>query len=291
MLDRILRQRAKLGINILYIALAFISALLVYRAIHVYYIYPAFYSGVAEVPPFFKPASFLFAIMDMGFVSGSAVFIRQIRLQLAGKENEKLLIKEKLEAELKFLKNQTNPHFLFNTLNNIYALARKKSDRTADVVMKLSKMLRFMLYDSGKEFITIAEELKLIEDYIDLERLRYNDRLDVTFIKEIDDNSQKLSPLLLLPFVENAFKHGVSETRFDSFIHIEISVLKNQLALIIENNKEEEKTMQQENERIGLCNIRRQLELTYSEYKMEVDNQQKTFKVILDINLLSHGKI
>ncbi len=291
MLERILKQKEKIGLNIFYTVLAFILALVVYRAIQIYYIFPVLYGSIIKVPPYFNPAGFLFEIMDLGFVSGSAVFIRQVRLQLAGKEREKLLIKEKLETELKFLKNQTNPHFLFNTLNNIYALARKRSDKTADVVMKLSKILRFMLYESGKDFITVAEEVKLIEDYIDLERIRYNERLNIKFQKEIDDDLQKVSPLLLLPFVENAFTHGASETRFNSFINIEIKVKNSRLTLIIENNKEEEKNTKAGNERIGFCNVKRQLELMYSDYEMKVDDQQKTFKVILNVNLKSYGKI
>ncbi len=291
LLGRILKERSRLPINIFYLILSFVLTLIVYRTIHIYYIYPALFDGIIKAPPYFKGASFLFAVMDLGFVSGSAIVIRQIRLQFAAKEKEKLLIKEKLETELKFLKNQTNPHFLFNTLNNIYALARKKSDKTADVVMKLSKILRFMLYESDKKFITISEEIKLIEDYIDLERIRYNERLNIVFKKEVDDGTQKVSPLLLLPFVENAFKHGASETRFDSFINIEIRVQEGHLTLFIANNKEEERNAEQGKDRIGLYNIRRQLELIYSDYEMQVDNQQKTFKVTLNVNLKSHGKI
>ncbi len=291
LLDRILKERTRVAINVFYLVLSIVATLLIYRAIHVYYVYAVLFAGIVKTPAYFKGASFLFALMDLGFVSGAAVAIRQIRLQLAGKEKEKLLIKEKLETELKFLKNQTNPHFLFNTLNNIYALARKKSDKTPEVVMKLSKILRFMLYESGKEFITVSEEIKLIEDYIDLERIRYNERLNIVFKKEVDDDSQKVSPLLLLPFVENAFKHGVSETRFDSFINIQLTIFKGRLTLIIENNKEDEKNILNTNDPIGLGNIRRQLELIYNDYEMHVDNQQKTFKVTLNVNLKSHGKI
>ncbi|MEJ0105862.1 MAG: sensor histidine kinase [Bacteroidota bacterium] len=289
-LDRIVKQVGSMFVNISCFILAFVITLLVYRAIYIYYFFPYIYNGLIKPQPFFRPVNFLFALMDLGFVSGAAIVIRQIRLQLIGKEKEKLLIKEKLETELKFLKNQTNPHFLFNTLNNIYALARKKSDKTADVVMKLSKILRFMLYESGKKFITIAEEIKLIEDYIDLERIRYNERLNISFRKTIDDNSQQVSPLLLLPFVENAFKHGVSETRFDSFIHINIRLQNGMLDFAIENTRDEG-SVQPANDRIGLGNIRRQLELMYNEYEMNVDSGAATFKVTLNINLNKYGKI
>lgn len=289
-LDRVLKQQGNLLLNITWLVLAFGITLLIYRAVFVYYIYPVAYVGLGRQQEFFKAVSFLFAIMDLGFACGAAIVFRQIRQQLAGKEKEKLLIKEKLETELKFLKNQTNPHFLFNTLNNIYALARKKSDQTADVVMKLSKILRFMLYESGKPFITIAEEIKLIEDYIDLEKLRYNERLNISFHKRIDDDTQEVSPLLLLPFIENAFKHGVSETRFHSFINIEIYLAGGRLDFMIENAKDETAAAPGR-DRIGLGNIRRQLQLMYSEYDMKTENCPGTFKVMLTINLNKYGEI
>lgn len=167
-LDNILNDRKKAWQNILSITIALIITLLLFRLLSVYFIYPIVYQGALGNPKLFSPLGFLFHLMDLGFASGAAVFIKQLRLQLAAKEKEKTLIKEKLETELKFLKNQTNPHFLFNTLNNIYALARKKSDSTPEVVMKLSKILRFMIYESGRPFISIAEEITLIEDYLDL---------------------------------------------------------------------------------------------------------------------------
>ena len=115
-------------------------------------------------------------------------------------------MRKKLETELQFLKSQTNPHFLFNTLNNIYALARKKSDSTADAVMKLSKLLRFMLYESQKKFISITDEIQVLDDFIELEKIRYGEKLQLIFNKSIDNESHPIAPLILLPFVENAFK-------------------------------------------------------------------------------------
>jgi len=291
LLDRVLKQKGMLITTIFYGFIAVVSTLLMVRAIEVYFVYPVLFEGNLKSPAYFSPFGFLFALIDLGFVSGAAIAIRQVRLQLVAKEREKILIKDKLEAELKFLKNQTNPHFLFNTLNNIYALARKKSDSTADVVMKLSKILRFMLYESGKKFITIGEEAKLLEDYIDLEKIRYNEKLNIIFNKDIDDNSQEVSPLLLLPFVENAFKHGVSESFFDSTVIINIVVEKGHLTFDIENTKEDEEVEHSVNNKIGLFNIKRQLELMYPEYKLVVDNQPKKFRVNLTVNLNNHGEI
>jgi two-component system, LytTR family, sensor kinase len=169
-------------------------------------------------------------------------------------------------------------------LNNIYALARKKSDDTANVVMKLSKLLRFMLYESRKERIPVSAEIRMIEDYLELEKIRYNERLTIRFEKDLDDTGQHIAPLLLLPFIENAFKHGASETRFDSFIHIRVHLKAGQLKFCIENSKEENgDTTVTDN--IGLSNVRRQLELMYQEHTLQVDNQKSSFTVHLTINL------
>ena len=246
--------------------------------------------GMIKNRPLFRLQSLLMALMDVGFVTGLATTIKLLSIQLAGKEREKNLVKEKLETELKFLRNQTNPHFLFNTLNNIYGLARKKSDDTAEVVMKLSKLLRFMLYESRKSSIKTGEEIKMLDDYINLERIRYSDRLSITFNKEIDNESEQIAPLLLLPFVENAFKHGASENRFESFIRIDLKLDNGLLHFDIENTKENG-TADKVTDNIGLGNVRRQLELMYKEYDMQVLSGTNTFKVLLTINLRSHAKI
>lgn len=263
--------------------------LVLYRMVFNYYIFPVIYNNTIKTAPLFKLSRILLGIMDVGFVSATAVAFKLIRMQLSAKEREKNLVKEKLETELKYLRNQTNPHFLFNTLNNIYALARKKSDLTPEIVMKLSKLLRFMLYESGKGRITLAEEMKMMDDYLELEKIRYNNRLNIVFKKDIDNELYPVSPLLLLPFVENAFKHGVSETRFDSYIHMEIRLHQGLLTFIIENNKENESPGSKD--KIGLENVRRQLELMYKEHQLLVFNEPAVFKVVLTINLDSHAKI
>jgi LytS/YehU family sensor histidine kinase len=214
--------------------------------------------------------------------------IKQFRLQLEGKEMEKNLIRDKLETELKFLRNQTNPHFLFNTLNNIYALARKKSDETADVVMKLSKLLRFMLYETKNEQIRIIDEIKILDDYIELEKLRYNDRLTISFLREIDNENEQIAPLLLMPFVENAFKHGASESRFESFINLEMTLHGGILEFNIENTKEQSKL---NDENIGLTNVRRQLELLYKEHEVSITCEDTMFKVFLKVNLRQYANL
>lgn len=271
-------------------ALAFMVCIVIYRWLFVILIDNIFFKDIVKPRHLLDISRVLMAVMDMGFVCGAAVMFKLLRVQLVVIAREKQLVKEKLETELKFLRNQINPHFLFNTLNNIYALSRKKSDKTPEIVMKLSKLLRFMLYESRKQLIPVAEEIKMLDDCLDLERIRYNERLTITFEKEIDNGQQLIAPLLLLPFVENAFKHGVSETRFASFIHIVMHLRQGKLTFTVENSKESgEPVVVTDN--IGLSNVRRQLELMYKDYQLLVENEDTVFKVYLTINLNSHAEI
>jgi len=272
----------------LYSLFALFASLFLYRGLLVFLINPVIY-GWHDDTSFFYALGFPVALMDIGFVSGAAIAIKQFRQQLTRSRVEQLLIKEKLETELKYLRNQTNPHFLFNTLNNIYALARKRSDETPDAVMKLSKMLRFMLYDAAKPLVTIGDEVRLLEDYIDLEKIRYNGKLTISFAKDIEDEQQFISPLLLLPFLENAFKHGASESRFASFIHLEINLSDGILRLSVKNSKEKNGDVCKA-AAIGLNNVKRQLELLYTDYDMKVINETSLFIVLLTINLKSYAK-
>ncbi|HEY4831045.1 MAG TPA: histidine kinase [Waddliaceae bacterium] len=289
-LPKLLSSKTERKKYIAQLLLALIMTTLLYRAINVFYQSPFIYKGMDNFGPFFSGKRFLQMLGDIGAASGAAIVIKQFRLQLADKEKEKNLIRDKLETELKFLRNQTNPHFLFNTLNNIYALARKKSDETADVVMKLSKLLRFMLYETKNEQIRISDEIKILDDYIELEKLRYNERLTISFIREIDNENEQIAPLLLIPFVENAFKHGASESRFESFINLEMTLQNGILEFNIENTKEQNgKKLNDEN--IGLTNVRRQLELLYKEHEVSIICEAAVFKVFLTVNLREYANL
>lgn len=238
----------------------------------------------------FSFSSMLYSFFLLCFVAGVAMAIKLVRVNIRQKQAEQEMIKKKLETELRFLKSQTNPHFLFNTLNNIYALTRKKSDSAPEAVLKLSKLLRFMLYEAENTSIPIADELKVIDSYIELEKIRYNERLEVRYASKIDDATQHIAPLILLPFVENAFKHGASEARFNSYIHIDIKLEKGQLYFVIENSTsvtDKEET----GKKIGLQNVRRQLELMYPEHVLIIDNTGDHFKVSLHINLRNHATL
>ncbi|ATL49657.1 histidine kinase [Chitinophaga caeni] len=195
---------------------------------------------------------------------------------------------EKKEAELNYLKSQTNPHFLFNTLNNIYSLARDKSELAPESILRLSKILRFMLYEAGGVSIAIGDELKIITDYIALEKLRYDDSLLVTLNTDIENSKQPLPPLLLIPLVENAFKHGASETRNDPFVDINLNVKQMQLLFTVKNSVEDTTPVQELKENIGLSNLRKQLALLYNDYDLSVGQDKSVFASTLRINLASN---
>jgi two-component system LytT family sensor kinase len=273
------------------LVLALLAAIFLHRLVGNYYItatlYPTYHVIFSEV---YEPGKVLLSLLDTGYVVGIAVALRLFRLQINHLRSEKDLVRDKLETELKFLKNQINPHFLFNTLNNIYSLARKKSDKTPEIVMRLSKLLRFMLYESGRETIPIADEIRILEDYVQLEKIRYNERLQLSFEQHIDDLNQLITPLILLPFVENAFKHGVSETTDDTRIDIRIALQNGQLSFSV-NNSHNGQNGSELHEKIGLANVRRQLELMYSDFALDIDNQTNSFNVALQINLNRHATI
>jgi len=227
---------------------------------------------------------------QMAYSTGSVFFfatLRHIYIYVKLKAAAQQLLIEKQQAELNYLKSQTNPHFLFNTLNNIYSLARDKSDLAPESILRLSKILRYMLYETSGAYIAIEQELKVINDYIALERLRYDESLRINFNNDIEDMKQALPPLLLMPLVENAFKHGVSETRGNPFVDIHLSVKQRQLTFLVKNSSEaiSDGTVK---ENIGLTNLRRQLELLYTDYTLAAEQGTAVFTTTLKINLASH---
>lgn len=227
----------------------------------------------------------------MGFSIGSVLFFgiyRHVYHYRRLQQTAQQLRIEKQEAELNFLKSQTNPHFLFNTLNNIYSLARIKSDLAPESILQLSKILRYMLYETSSAFVAIEQELKIIGDYIALERLRYDESLHVNYNYDVEDMKQALPPLLLIPLVENAFKHGVSETRNRPFVEIHLSIKQRQLRFVVKNSTENELEETPVRENIGLANLRRQLELLYREFQLILEPGEHIFTATLTINLASH---
>ena len=170
---------------------------------------------------------------------------------------------EKLNAELAFLKFQINPHFLFNSLNNIYALAYKKSPKTPEAILKLSEMMRYMLYESNDERVFLANEIQYLMNYIELQRLRYKEEITIVWgldLEEDDKYAYKVMPLLLISFLENAFKHGVSNNP-EKPIRVKLSIDQNRLHYRVENTKN--LAYKDLTRGVGLDNLKRRLELGY----------------------------
>nr|WP_295872284.1 sensor histidine kinase [uncultured Chitinophaga sp.] len=227
----------------------------------------------------------------IGYSIGSLVFFavtRHLYNYLKLKQHAQQLRIASQQAELNYLKSQTNPHFLFNTLNNIYSLARDKSDLAPESILRLSKMLRYMLYETSEPYIAVEKDLKIIDDYIALEKLRYDDSLRINFNHDLEDIKQSLPPLLLIPLVENAFKHGAAETRENPFVDIHLSIKNRQLFFVVKNSTGEPAGEGSFNPQIGLSNLRRQLELLYADYQLDVKKGDYVFTATLKINLASH---
>ena len=192
---------------------------------------------------------------------------------------------EKLNAEVDFLRAQVNPHFLFNILNNLYALTLKKSELAPDVVLKLSSMMEYMLYDSNDDRVLLDKELEYLQNYVALERLRFGTEATITFNTAKIPPGLTIAPLLLLPMVENAFKHGLSRQTTDSELHIAIAFKETALTVQVENTKPLTPALPSKGG-IGLSNLRKRLELLYpGKHDLQLLDESSRFSVLLIIEL------
>lgn len=226
-------------------------------------------------------------IINIYSVAAIAAAIKLWKQWYQNQQINQQLITENLEAELKMLKAQVHPHFLFNTLNNLYALTLKKSDTAPDVVLKLSELMNYMLYESNTKKVSIEKEIKMVKDYIDLEKLRYGHRLDVKIEVHGINSSIQIPPMLIFPFVENCFKHGISTNIDQSFIKLKLDCTNGQIRLNVSNNKSCDNPMDIAGyqEGIGLKNVARRLELLYKDkHKLELFDTENEFIVDLHIN-------
>lgn len=192
--------------------------------------------------------------------------------------------KEKLSIELNSLKSQVNPHFLFNSLNSIYSLALSKSDQTAETVLELSNLLRYMLYEVGDDKVELAKEIEMLENYIELQKLRADQSTNISFNITGDPSQVKIAPLLFFPLVENSFKHGVKGVSDAAYVDIQLN-LNQGIEFSIKNNKGQVDDMEQgKYGGIGLENVKRRLALIYPEkHSFRVNETETDFEVKLTI--------
>ncbi|OJJ17015.1 hypothetical protein BKI52_30320 [marine bacterium AO1-C] len=195
----------------------------------------------------------------------------------------KMLKADKANAELALLKSQINPHFFFNTLNNLYGLVVEKSDKAPEVVLMLSDMMRYTIYEGKEDLVLLKDEISYLENYIELHKIRYRKKVDIRFTQEVE-GGLKVAPLLFIILLENAFKHGVEKTHDDAFIHMRMQTHNNQLFFTIVNNIDE--PLPDHKPGIGLENLKKRLaHLYHNEHKLTIEATDSTYKVYLNLEL------
>lgn len=223
--------------------------------------------------------SLAYIIKEFLAISFLAYFIHSAR------QNEKMktLKEEQLNSELSYLKAQLRPHFFFNTLNNIYSLALQQSVKTAPLVAKLAEMMRYVLYESADNLVPLNDEVAFLRNYVEVERIRYGTAIDIKFdVQGIDET--KINPLLLLPFIENAFKHGVQEETDKGFVIIVICKTENELTLQVTNSIAPKRTM--DSTGIGLHNVQKRLSLLYpGKHDLSMESTGEVYTICLTLYL------
>ncbi|MBS1596913.1 MAG: histidine kinase [Bacteroidetes bacterium] len=205
---------------------------------------------------------------------------------ISDKTKSDILIREKqsenLKTELSFLRSQISPHFLFNVLNNIAALVRIKSDDLEPTVIKLSSLMRYMLYETDEEKVIIKNEAAYLQDFIDLQKQRYGEELSLETVFNIKEEWQMIEPMLLIPFIENAFKHGGFVQHPEIYIQLEVD--NSRLQFLVENKFEESDALKDKASGIGLTNVKRRLELLYpGSHTLTIDKKDGWFSVSLQL--------
>ena len=198
------------------------------------------------------------------------------------------LEKKSQETELKYLKSQINPHFLFNSLNNIYGLALENSKHVPNLILKLSDFLSFSLYESDKKLIPLQKEMKLMQDFIELQEARFGDRVEVhfNFKDHALDSEPALPPLLLIPFVENAFKHSLKEETGTAQISIDLQLERGQLIFKVNNSKPEANSKSLRPNGLGLENSKKRLDLLFpNQYELSIQDLANQYQITLQLNL------
>ncbi|TMU50400.1 sensor histidine kinase [Flagellimonas algicola] len=228
-----------------------------------------------------------YKVLDLLFVVTLVGVIKFVQQQFKYERRTKALMTEKLETELKFLKHQLQPHFLFNTLNNLYGLVLTKDDKASEVVLKFSQIMNYMLYESNDRLIPLKKELNNLSNFVALEKLRHGDELEVQYSVHGNVNGKQIPPFILFSFVENAFKHGPGDNFEKSWIKIGIDAQKDKLLFKCENSvpKENDKKVinPRVNSGIGLSNVSKRLELIYGpRYHLKL-NGGETYSVELQL--------
>lgn len=277
-------NRKKYFLFSIYLVVSFYLFSVINRIFIVYLVEPVFMNYPKDsLSDIFTDLEYLlyhytFSIITGAFVFVSTMFMIRYRNE---KENTAKLLKEKAELELKALKSQLNPHFLFNTLNNIYALSLTNSEQTSESINRLSDILDYILYKGQRKTVLISDELLIIDDYIELEKLRYDERLKVRKFEKLE-SSNTIPPLLFLSLVENAFKHGAGKTSGTVDINIWAETNREHSVLKVENTCRDNHEVEKEG--LGLKNIKEQLRLYFdNRFELITEKENNWFSIKITI--------
>jgi LytS/YehU family sensor histidine kinase len=211
--------------------------------------------------------------------------LQDVNLKLAKIE------KQKLEAELTTLKGQLNPHFLFNSLNNIYSLSLNQSEKVPELILKLSDLMRHIIYESREKYISLHKEIEFVNNFIELQKIRTTNDVDIKYTITGKVPESRIAPLLFEPFIDNSFKHGLPGTSSD-FIHINFDFTKKgELNFSVKNNFEENKGWNKKNSGIGLENVKQRLNHLYDkrDYRFNTHSEKGIFEIVLHLKLKENG--
>lgn len=280
---RLLKQRYYLY----YIAAVLLTVSLA-NTLHGLAIYLFNQIGSAHHPPIWTIEFYITNGMAIAYTVAITMSLKLVKQWYERDKQNKELQKLNTETELKFLKSQINPHFLFNTLNSLYALSLQKSDSTPELILKLSDILRYVLYDSTENKVPLDKEINYLKSYLDLEQIRYGNRVDIQLEIEGQVAGKEIAPLLFIPFVENSFKHGFGTNTKPGYLKIQISSSTQEIRVVISNSVHGNKASDTDGYKggIGLVNVRKRLKLLYpNSHRINVTETEDSFEVSLILNL------
>ena len=276
-----------IAVSFLFLATAFISAII---GVYLLHFVRLLVIGKMYIPPPHLHDASIFPALLAGLrgaitIGGIAAAIKIMKYWYTKEQRNLQLQKENVAAQMQILKAQIHPHFLFNTLNSIYAYTQNTSPVASKLLMGLSDMLRYMLYECNQPLVPLEKELKMLKDYISLEQVRYNDELDINVTLPSNASDLSIAPLLLIPFIENSFKHGTSQALEHPWVSLDISIHDTRFKMKLVNGKSSGYTSKN-NAGIGISNARKRLELLYPDkHSLRISDNDDVFVVNLTLEL------
>lgn len=232
-----------------------------------------------------KESSPVIGIMVMAFIMLITTLLNLSYRWFSQLSRIKQIENDRLQLELSLLRNQINPHFFFNTLNNLYALSLEKSDQTPEVILKLSEMMRYTIYDCKEPTVPITSEIAYLDNFIALQEMRHHQRGKISFEKNITHKRLQIAPMVLIVFLENAFKHGFDLLEKDAFLNSNLTVKEQQVFFSVENNFNPDD--QKDSGGIGLENVKRRLSLIYpNTHELQITQTETVFRVELTLQIV-----